>query len=383
MLQLHQIISINIKTAREACRALKGSVLRHEVYALDGTTSQNIPYTVEEKSYRLTKVQPLNPKVHAVFLVTADQAIAYQYERNAADPRILHTLTLETDAWGNPLKSAQVAYPRRNCTEILTEQQQLHVVVTQNQYINQSNLLQHRIGVLCQTQQFELTGIALQSPFTVQSLNAAFDQATEIDYATAPTTGIQKRCFAHSRTYFYNSACTERLPLGQIAGHGLVYSGAQADITAALLTQIQQTRPELTAIVLTTEGKYIAEDSKYWIPTEVAVFEPTVFYLPTQIVDQFGNSTTLQYDGYKLFATTTTNALGHVTTAQYDYRVLQPKQITDPNGNHQRAQYNTLGLLAAQAVAGKNGEGDTLQNPTTQYQYNFDNFRNNQLPVYV
>jgi hypothetical protein len=91
----------------------------------------------------------------------------------------------------------------------------------------------------------------------------------------------------------------------------------------------------------------------------------------------------MQYDGYKLFATTTTNALGHVTTAQHDYRVLQPKQITDPNGNHQRAQYNTLGLLAAQAVAGKNGEGDTLQNPTTQYQYNFDNFRNNQLPVYV
>jgi RHS repeat-associated protein len=369
--------------AREACRALKGSVLRHEVYALDGTTSQNIPYTVEEKSYRLTKVQPLNPKAHAVFLVTADQGIAYQYERNAADPRILHTLTLETNAWGNPLKSAQVAYPRRTCTEILPEQQQLHVVVTQNQYINQSNILQHRIGVVCQTQQFELTGIALQSPFTVQGLNDAFGQATAIDYATAPTTGIQKRCFAHSRTYFYNSACTDKLPLGQIAAHGLVYNGAQADITATLLTQLQQTRPEITATVLTTEGKYIAEDSKYWIPTEVAVFEPTAFYLPTQIVDPFGNSTTLQYDDYKLFATTVTNALGHVTTAQYDYRVLQPETITDPNGNHQRAQYNTLGLLAAQAATGKNGEGDTLQNPTTQYQYNFDNFRNNQLPVYV
>ena len=43
---------------REAYRALKGSVLRQEVYADDGTERADRPYTTSERSYTLELLQP-------------------------------------------------------------------------------------------------------------------------------------------------------------------------------------------------------------------------------------------------------------------------------------------------------------------------------------
>ena len=41
------------------------------------------------------------------------EAISYHYERNPADPRIQHALTLEVDDYGNVLKQAAIGYGRR------------------------------------------------------------------------------------------------------------------------------------------------------------------------------------------------------------------------------------------------------------------------------
>jgi hypothetical protein len=47
---------------REAARALKGSILRQEVYSDDGTPKAALPYSVSERSYRLTCLQPQGPR---------------------------------------------------------------------------------------------------------------------------------------------------------------------------------------------------------------------------------------------------------------------------------------------------------------------------------
>ncbi len=48
---------LTIKEEREACRALKGSMLRQEVYALDGTGTNEYPhgnpYTVTEQNFTI------------------------------------------------------------------------------------------------------------------------------------------------------------------------------------------------------------------------------------------------------------------------------------------------------------------------------------------
>ena len=98
---------------REAVRALKGSMLRQEVYALDGTNKEKHPYTVTEQNFAIKRVQPKSGNRHAVFFTHPLETISYHYERNPADPRISHALTLDVDEFGNVLKSAAIGYGRR------------------------------------------------------------------------------------------------------------------------------------------------------------------------------------------------------------------------------------------------------------------------------
>ena len=97
---------------REACRALRGSILRQEVYAEDGSAKSKVPYTVAEQNYEIKWLQPRETNKHAVFFVHPRETINYHYERNPVDPRTSHQLTLEVDPFGNVLKSAAIGYPR-------------------------------------------------------------------------------------------------------------------------------------------------------------------------------------------------------------------------------------------------------------------------------
>ena len=99
---------------REAARALKGSLLRQEVYADDGSAKAALPYSVSERSYRLTCLQPRGPNLHAVFFSHPSESLDYHYERNPADPRISHALRLAVDDYGNVLKSVAIRYQRRS-----------------------------------------------------------------------------------------------------------------------------------------------------------------------------------------------------------------------------------------------------------------------------
>src|SRR5262249_23495441 len=100
----------------EACRALKGSMLRQEVYAIDGAGSPAYPYghpyAVTEQNLTIRLLQRQGTNRHAVFFTHAREALNYHYERNPADPRIGHALTLEVDEFGNVLKSIAIGYGR-------------------------------------------------------------------------------------------------------------------------------------------------------------------------------------------------------------------------------------------------------------------------------
>ncbi len=107
--------------AREACRALKGSILRQEVYALDGAEESSRPYTASENNFTIRPLQPRKWNRHAVFFTHARESVSFNYERKLydvdgverADPRITHAFTLEVDEYGKVLKAANVGYGRR------------------------------------------------------------------------------------------------------------------------------------------------------------------------------------------------------------------------------------------------------------------------------
>ena len=97
---------LSIEEEREAVRALKGSTLRTELYADDGTARAVHPYTVTEQNLAVRLEQGRGINRHAVFSTHASETLTYEYDRDPADPRIQHGLTLEVDAFGNVLKDA-------------------------------------------------------------------------------------------------------------------------------------------------------------------------------------------------------------------------------------------------------------------------------------
>jgi RHS repeat-associated protein len=128
---------LTLDEEREACRALKGSMLRQEVYADDaeqrGATPEQIqrartPYTVTEQNFTIRGLQPRGTNRHAVFFTHPREAISYRYERNPADPRIQHALTLEVDDFGNVLKQAAIGYGRRAQIRVVDDKGNVQLV---------------------------------------------------------------------------------------------------------------------------------------------------------------------------------------------------------------------------------------------------------------
>jgi RHS repeat-associated protein len=108
--------SLSMPDLHMAYRALRGSVLRTEVYALDGTEKEKHPYSVTESRYQVKTVQPKeeNQKEFlSVFFPFKKETLTYHYERNPLDPRIAHDVTLHMDDYGNVTHAASWVYPRR------------------------------------------------------------------------------------------------------------------------------------------------------------------------------------------------------------------------------------------------------------------------------
>lgn len=371
--------------AREACRALRGSALRKEVYAQDGTSQELIPYTVEEKNYDIRKLQGIHSNKHGVFHITERETLAYQYECNTDDPRILQSLVLDTDEYGNVKKSAQVAYPRRANSEALAEQLQMHIVYTENSFINKSEIGEiHLIGVGCETKAFEVTGISNNNEkFGKDNLLTAIANATEINYTATLGTTPEKRKIQHQRIYFWNETLTQVLPLEEITPQALPYQQQNLELTQDIIDEFNSESTKLTTTMLQNEGKYLQDGNNWWIVSEKQIFDASSFYLPVSVIDPFGNESSLMYDEYHLMIEQITDALQFETDVFNDYRVMQAWKITDPNGNSQSVAFDALGMVKALAVSGKNsGEGDSLNDPTIKYEYDLHNWRNNQKPVY-
>ena len=103
--------------------------------------------------------------------------------------------------------------------------------------------------------------------------------------------------------------------------------------------------------------------------------------LPVSHVDPFGNPTALFYDPEGLFVVSVVDALGNTTTAEPDYRVLAPRKLTDPNGHASAVRFDAFGRVTAAAIIGRDGEGDTLDQPTARFSYDAWAWHDRAMPV--
>ncbi len=325
---------------REACRALKGSVLRQEVYALDGPDKEPDepvdphpkparPYRVTESNYTLELLQPRAGNRHAVCFVLPRETLNLHYERTLytleqtdgtirrADPRVSHELVLEADGWGNVLRSAAVVYGRRHPDAdldpllpvevravIRAEQTTLRATFTDNRFTTPTVDGEHYRGPLpCESQTYHLInavpaavpGVATLLRFDELRTKIHTASAHDLPYEDTWATGAvddhpYRRLLEHTRTLYRSDDLTGPLPLGEAHPLGLPYESYTLAFTPELLAQVyQRTRDGVAenllpdpAAVLGGDGGYAEQDSRWWIPSGHAFYSPDGAHLPAQ-----------------------------------------------------------------------------------------------------
>jgi YD repeat-containing protein len=387
---------------REACRALKGSILRQEIYALDGSPHSQHPYSIAERDYTLKRLQSRADNRHAVFFAHAHESLDYHYERNPADPRVGHALTLEVDDFGNVLKSAAIGYGRAQPDLSLApgdqaKQTQTHITYTENDVTNGIDEDDaYRTPLACETRTYELSGFEPPNNATHFSANdfaaqnfALIRSASDIPYEqTVAPNRKQKRLIEHMRTLYRRNNLVGALPLGEVQSLALPFESYKLAFTPGLVAEVYSGR--VTDTMLQSEGRYVHSegDANWWIPSGQVFYSPDSndpfpqeltyarqhFFLSCRFRNPFGHTTAVAYDPYDLLVQETRDALGNRVTAGErnpsgtlvapgnDYRVLQPKMVMDPNRNRSAVTFDALGMVVGTAVMGKPEEnlGDSL-----------------------
>jgi len=394
---------------REAYRALKGSPLRVEVYAQDGTPRRENPYTVTERNFSVRRLQPLGPNQHAVFMAQPRETLTYYYERQPDDPRAAHEITLEVDDFGNVVRSVSVAYGRRVGypepepqlsgafrTMLAHDQTRLHIAAAQHLFTGPVNNQRPETNAIfdayrgpmpSETIAAELTGIAPAATlFRFAEMDGHFltlwDGTHDIPYEDVSTPDIEgvgvpialaRRIVNRSRTLYRGDDITDLLALGSADFHALPGESYRLALTPGLITRIFGTR---VSDPILTEGGYLRllAQADWWKPSGRVFYSSgdadtpaqelaearAHFYQVRRKIDPFGSISRVALDVYDLLPRIQTDAVGNVVTANDDYRVLQPFRVTDPNGNFNEAAFDCLGRVVGTAVRGKAGEGDSL-----------------------
>lgn len=381
---------LSLAEEREAARALRGRVLRQEIYAEDGLPESAHPYSVTAHSFDVRLLAREAPEVHgeghahAVFFVHPREDLTLYYERRPEDPRIGHQLTLEVDDFGNVLRSAAIAYPRRK--PLHPEQGRPWAKLSEATFANRPDEEGwYRVGVPVGSETSELTGLPRGRVFTIEALQGLIAEAVEIPFEATPSGSLERRRLTCEYGVYYRDDLGGSLPRGQIESRALPYETYRQAFTPGLLARVYEGSVDDT--LLASEARYLKEGFLWWAPSGRKIFQPDAFYQPVAAVDPFGERYRVRYDAAALLVVETEDPLANKVTADNDYRVLTPWLVTDANRNRTAGAFDALGMPVRIAVMGKEGasEGDTLDDPTIRIEYDLHRHRTTlgKQPIFV
>lgn len=370
---------LSIAEQREAARALRGRMLRQEIYAEDGLPESVHPYSVTEHTFGVRLLQRAQPRLHgeghahAVFLVHPREDLALHYERRPDDPRAQHQLMLEVDDFGNVLRSAAIAYPRRK--PLHPEQARLWATVSEASFANRSDEDSwYRIGVPIESATSELTGLPIGRVFTVETMRGLIAEAAEIPFEATPSGQLARRLLSRRYGLYYSDDLRGPLPRGRVESRALPYETYEQAFTPGLVAGVYGN--SVGDDLLAAEARYLNADGAWWVSSGKRIFAPAAFYQPVEAIDPFGERFHVRYDARALLVVETEDAIGNKVTAANDYRVLAPRLVTDANLNRTAAVFDALGMPIRIALMGKPGagEGDTLEDPTIRVEYDLHRY---------
>lgn len=392
----------------EAKRALRGQALRSEIFACyqleegqDKPTPKDHPYQVVESRYRIQTQKLAHPisgepeREHGVYMSVPEETLTQVFDQTPDDPRIAHELSLARDEYGQVTQSATIAYGRKPSFAISPEQEQAHLIISENDLINEPNPDGgwQRLGVPKSAQSWEigheidLYNNGLARPSDISALFKPHG-SIETDKYAALAKGKRRLLSAAVQLYRANndlSLSAQPLDYGQIESmalpcrfYALVYSlqdVAEADgkftdqdfVDSHYLDPLtDSTHAGLTDFIAhlgtlpTTQGGRAG----WWARDNEVELSAVDFYAPIRVRNSWGSESSVEMDPLSLTAIKVTQHMPSgndlSTISEIDYRLMAPWKVTDANGNMQAARFDTLGRTVQTAIIGKNGEGDQL-----------------------
>src|SRR5262249_21467349 len=328
----------SVQDQREACRALKGQVLRQEIYGLDDdehdASAAGRPYSVSERNYTLELLQPAVNGAHAVLLAHPRETIDLHYERKLydiggrqlADPRVGHQLTLAVNEYGDVLKSVAIAYGRRHpeADAELEDRDRLKqkplnplITYTENDYTNA--ILEpddYRAPLVSETRTYEISNLqpnpqpsqaAPQFTFTELATRLAqpFDSSQDLSYEnielrgadlTKPCRRLIERIQTRYRPDDFGASHNDAAALldkGVLKSRALPGEAYKLAFTPGLLAKVYRRGSSPTAGLLPGDAagltalrdecgyRDLERDGHWWIPSGRAYCAPSSNPSPT------------------------------------------------------------------------------------------------------
>jgi hypothetical protein len=347
-------------------RSLQGQMLRQEVYGLDDSPQNNIPYFVTLSRHQVRLVQAAYGDHEPVVLPLVIETLGYHYERVAADPKISHQVQLKFDAFGDVVYSVDIAYPRRAHAELTAwpatlpeggfdatfdEQQTLvSIYETRRQIRHLTDPQAWCIGLPELTRQN-----VLQYPASVIPAEGFSQQ--HLLQAGSVLSADKPRVFAGQTRLAYAANLPSLVVLPDYN------ESAELDETALRAFDGVLTRDELDKKLL--EAGYLqvdkllgpqAESDKVWVARRgytPSRYDLKGFYLPTSTRPTLlVGATEMTWDADFCAVLSVTDAAKLVTSAKFDYRFMAPWQVTDINNNSTEVLFDALGRVVASSFYG-------------------------------
>jgi RHS repeat-associated protein len=432
----------NRRIKRDALHTLRGSVLRSELYALDGSRRQDRPYTVTEHAYDLEEIAPPSDSDSGerprIFFPHPVAQRSTQWERGD-DPLTQFSFTDyqnengRLDAFGRPHRQTAVAMPRlagkrRPITgavvgDIQPDETHILATHTDTRYAIPSDDRHYLHDRVAQTKVYEFRnppGAPDALDDTVQmALRKQRDAARKVwDDFTAQQPGILR--VIGDTINHYDGRAFEGLPVGDLGRHGALVHTETLILTEQILQDAygdanagrhpsyldgSTADPNLPAdfggdtgyrkVPASADGHlegWYADTERRQYDFQTGAARPRGLVLVMR--DARGHDTSIGYDRHDLLPERVTDAKGLETQASYNYRVMQPARLTDPNDNSTYILYSPIGLPEAQFVQGTDVQGNetlggTAEKPDIRFEYDFCHFRNSKaaagkgLPIFV
>jgi hypothetical protein len=329
-------VGLTLDEEREACRALRAAIIRQELYAVDGTARELLPYTVVEQNHGVRLLQPRGPNRHSAFHRHPRETLTHHYER-ASVPVLDGEIVGDDEMLTDPAvrRLAVGSDHDVQARTILTCTENVPTVDDLTGAPACDTIDDFRAPLPAEVRVSEITGLSPPAAgrLTFADVQEALAAAVPRDPGQTAAPGVvESSPIQHTRTVYRSDDLDGPLPLGRLDPLALRYDVFRLVLTPGLVHAAYDDGVDDTD--LTTAG-YVRfpDDDRWWRPSGRSFYSPDSdhtaaeelsharahFFLPLRFTDPFHTAarptvTHVRYDRYDLLIQETRDPLGNRTT---------------------------------------------------------------------